>query len=106
MAKIEQVKLVQQTVAVGWVCDVCYSQASDSDQYRQEWISVDSGHQGWGSDSVDSYDHHDVCSVECFVELLRERLPLLLPYADHQAEIAGMPAKFAQKLLDRLSGDK
>lgn len=102
MSAVKEKRTVEREVAVAWICDVCGVQTTNSEQYEQEWFGFIESHQGWGRDSSDSYQGHDVCSVDCFIKQLQESLPDLLEYADDDAEIADMPAKFAQKLLDRL----
>ena len=102
MSAIKAAKMVKQEVTVAWQCDVCYTQTADLGRYEQEWHHFSKGHQGWGNDSIDSYDEYDVCSVDCFIKQLQESVPDLLEYADSAAEIADMPVRFAQKLLDRL----
>lgn len=102
MSTIKEERTVKKEVAVAWRCDVCGVQTSDSRQYKQEWLGFSEGHHGWGRDSEESREWHDVCSVDCFIKQLQKSLPDLLEYADDEAEIADMPVKFAQKLLDRL----
>jgi len=102
MSKITEERTIKQSVTVAWKCDVCGVRTSDEEQYEQEWHTFNEIHQGWGNNSIDSYEYYDVCSVDCFIKLLQERIPDLMEYADRGAEIADMPAKFAQKLLDRL----
>lgn len=102
MSAIREEKTVKKEVTVAWECDVCGVQTSDKEQYDQEWHTFNENHQGWGNDSSDSYRGHDVCSVDCFIKQLQESIPDLMEYADDEAEIAHMPVKFAQELLDRL----
>ena len=102
MSTINEEQMVKKEVAIAWICDACGVQASDKRQYEQEWYHFSKSHQGWGNDSVDSFDSFDVCSADCFIKLLQEHIPDLLEYADKNAEIADMPVKFAEKLLDRL----
>jgi hypothetical protein len=107
MSEITEVQTIKQEVTVAWICDVCGVQTSDSEQREQEWYHFSEVHQGWGSDSIDSLVFHDVCSVECFIRQLQKSLSDdLMEYADRGAEIADMPVKFAQKLLDRLLSQK
>lgn len=102
MSSIKEEQTIKKEVTVAWRCDVCGVQTSDSEQHHQEWYHFSEGHQGWGLDSSESREWHDVCSVDCFMKQLQKRLPGLMEYADDEAEIADMPVKFAQKLLDRL----
>ena len=102
MSKIKEIRTVSQEVTVGWKCDVCDVQTTSKRQYSQEWYSFSESHRGWGNDSVESYDCFDVCSVSCFISQLQQSIPSLMEYSDDNAEIANMPVKFAQKLLDRL----
>lgn len=103
MSTIKEKRTIEKEVEVAWMCDVCGVQTSNKEQYEQEWLGFSESHQGWGNDSSDSYEWHDVCSVECFIRQLQKSLSDdLMEYADRGAEIADMPVKFAQKLLDRL----
>ena|SRR2546429_5027663 len=102
MSTIKEEKTVKKEVTVAWQCDVCYIQTADLSRYEQEWFHFSESHQGWGNDSIESCDSYDVCSVDCFIKQLQESIPDLLEYAEASAEIADMPIKFAQKLLDQL----
>jgi len=103
MSSINKKKTVEQEVTVAWQCDVCNAQTADKECYKQEWHHFNKHHQGWGNDSIDSYEYYDVCSVDCFVRQLQESIPGLAEYyAGNDAKIAEMPVLFAQKLLDRL----
>lgn len=102
MSAIKEERTVKQEIAVAWECDVCGVQTENSEQYKQEWYHFSESHQGWGRDSSDSLAFHDVCSVDCFIKQLQESIPDLMEYADDEAKIAGMPVRFAQKLLDRM----
>lgn len=102
MSTIREEQTVKKEVAVAWRCDVCGVQTAYKERYDQEWLGFSESHQGWGSDSSDSREWHDVCSVDCFIKQLQKSISDLMEYADDDAEIADMPVKFAQKLLDRL----
>jgi len=106
MSSVREKKVVEKEVEVAWRCDVCGVQTANSEQYKQEWLSFSGGHCGWGNDSGDSREWYDVCSVDCFTRQLQESISDLMEYADRGAEIADMPVKFAQKLLDRLLSQK
>jgi hypothetical protein len=107
MSNITEERTIKQSVTVAWKCDVCGVRTSDEEQYNQEWYHFGEGHYGWGNDSSDSREWHDVCSVDCFIQQLQKSLSGdLMEYADRGAEIADMPVKFAQKLLDRLLSQK
>jgi hypothetical protein len=99
MSSIKEEQTVKKEVTVAWRCDACGVQTADEDQYKQEWFGFGKSHQGWG---LETWEWHDVCSVDCFINHLQERIPALMEYADNGAEIAEMPVKFAQKVLDRL----
>jgi hypothetical protein len=102
MSSVKELKTVKEEVTVAWRCDACGVQTSNKEQYEQEWHHFSESHQSWGNDSGDSWKWHDVCSVDCFTRQLQKSIPDLMEYADSDAEIAEMPVRFAQKLLDRL----
>jgi hypothetical protein len=102
MSTVKEEKTIIKEVTVAWQCDACGEQTTNKEQYEQEWHSFSESHESWGSDSGDSLEWHDVCSIDCFMKQLQESIPALMEYADRHAEIADMPVKFAQKLLDRL----
>jgi hypothetical protein len=102
MSEIRETRSVKQERTVGYKCDACEKQTTDLAQCSIEWYHFHEGHQGWGNDSGESYQEHDVCSLDCFITQLQDRLPDLLEYAGDGAKIADMPVAFAQKLLDRL----
>lgn len=106
MSSVKEKKIIEKEVAVAWRCDVCGVQTADKEQYEQEWHHFSEIHRGWGGDSMDSYVYHEVCSADCFAKCLQKSIPDLMEYADDGAEIADMPVKFAQKLLDRLLSQK
>jgi hypothetical protein len=45
------------------------------------WVSFDSSHSDWGSDSGESYDTHDACSWKCYRAIVKK---LVDDYARHE----------------------
>lgn len=60
ITKKEQV-LKDIEVVEGVICDNCKNFIENMSLY----FAVFSGHNKWGSDSHESYKHHDICSLDC-----------------------------------------
>ena len=43
------------------ICDICGKEIKNGNGYWE----VETHHNDWGNDSVESYEHFDVCSIEC-----------------------------------------
>jgi hypothetical protein len=94
---IKQSKFVLKEEAIGKICDQCGKTELNSKIYENNWLGFSESHQGWGSDSSDSFNWYDVCSAECFIAMLPVRIENNDGYSG--AEIAGMPVNFCKQLL-------
>ena len=74
------VREVEDVVSKQYVCDGCgtviYSFDPRLKKYRQgkelvTWYRVFKGHNDWGNDSVDSYEHEDYCE-SCIDKLFEQ----------------------------------
>lgn len=61
------------TSDIGVICDVC-GKEDNSTADPEGWYSFNSHHDEWGNDSIDSYEDHDVCSAECYFNLIGKLL--------------------------------
>lgn len=83
---IKQRVVTTDDVAVKKFCDVCgeeikaYEGAliwNHSDQrgrpyHTVKYLSVTTGNNDWGRDSVDSIETHDICSTECLAKFMQD----------------------------------
>jgi len=56
----------EKEIEIGMCCDVCGKTIPNGEKY----ISVYTGHQAWGNDSIDSFEWKDACSTECAMKLI------------------------------------
>lgn len=70
MAKITEKKMVtvEREVVIGRVCDVCKKKIVGDYWY------LSTHHHDWGNDSIESYEHYDLCSEVCIDIKLNEYL--------------------------------
>lgn len=68
MSKRTQIQdvIYKKEVTIGINCDVC-----KKDITGKYWI-LTTHHDDWGNDSIDSFEHYDLCSKECINEKLNE----------------------------------
>ncbi len=100
MSKINTIKQVNQSVTIGYECDIC-GLKHNGNSLPNSWHSFGHHHQDWGNDSIDSNKYFHVCSIGCYTEQLKNCLNSL---EDHKrtAEIDEMSYEFAQSLYDRI----
>lgn len=48
------------------ICDCC------GKEIQGEYFEAFSGHDEWGADSGDSYEHNEYCSLECLMKAIEE----------------------------------
>ncbi len=99
MAKIEEVKTVQNSVTIGYKCDICGKEHIGS--FPNDWHQFGHHHSDWGNDSGDSSEYFYVCSVPCFANQLEKSLDEMEGHKQ-TAEIADMNYEFAQKLYNAM----
>lgn len=58
----------KKEVITGCKCDVCNKEIKS----RQNYWRLTTHHNDWGNDSIDSYEHYDLCSPECIKVKLNE----------------------------------
>lgn len=92
-------KDVMRHVKVGTKCDVCGSESKDS-MPTVTWY-----HSDWGNDSVESYEHRDVCTAACYRKAIEGALASLDDY-QQTGEINDMPYWFARALFLPEKGKK
>lgn len=63
-------RVIRDKVLVGedMFCDICGKQIKSGNGY---W-HVQTHHNDWGNDSVESFEYFDVCSVECLKQKFDE----------------------------------
>lgn len=59
---------VPRKVVYETVCDYCKKAAPGEDP--DGWHHFSTGHSDWGNDSPESWEHWDVCSGACYMEIL------------------------------------
>lgn len=47
------------------ICDVCGKEIVTREKPKSEYWELGTQHHDWDSDSCESYEHYDLCSVEC-----------------------------------------
>ena len=87
---------VRQTkdIIVGYKCDFCKSE-SNGEKFPAEWHSFESYHNEWGNDSCESYESFDVCSVSCYIAILKSNI-----HGSETFRIDEKTSSFAKKLVD------
>ena len=75
-------------VTVGFKCDICKKQ-HDGEDYPDSWHYFSHSHNGWGNDSIDSYEYFLVCSPECYFKQLIESLKDVGGYYDSKIDDKG-----------------
>ena len=96
-------KMVERREITGYKCDCC-SKIQTSESLPEGWHHFNSHHQAWGEDSIDSFEHYDVCSVGCYLKTISK----LIEENGHffGFEVNGMKRKFAKKLVSAFNLDK
>lgn len=67
MSAIYETKTVTKQVRVGWKCDSCGMEIPKGQKMSVAW-----SHGDWGNDSIESYRSADVCSPECYKDVVTE----------------------------------
>lgn len=98
MTNIQDVVTVKQLKTVDVECNVCGKLAGTPDP--DGWHHMNHHHDGWGSESSETYENFDVCSIECFAMQIERSIDEV--GGEYGSEISGMNVEFAKKLLDVL----
>lgn len=97
MARISKIETVQKSVTISIKCDVC-GKIHIGDSLPNNWHNVTNRHHHWGNDSIDSYESHDVCSVDCYKEKIKQ---IVLDYDGFtDAQIDDFEIQFARLLVN------
>ncbi len=67
----------------------------------ERWHTMSSHHSDWGNDSVDSWEHQDLCSAACYVAVLKREIAT----DSETTEIDGINAKFWRQIVAQLEGE-
>ena len=106
MVNYEKKEVVSyDSVISSYECDCCGKKVEASNR-PDSWYGITSGHQSWGSDSVDSIDRIDSCSIECLSKQLKEEEKRVCSYEDSYIEIADLNAENVKALIERLEVKK
>jgi len=99
--KITKEKQVTEfkTVTTGYKCDVC-GKIHDKNSFPDEWHSFNHSHNEWGNDSIDSFEYHEVCSVECYWVKFKECVKDL--DGRESAQVGEFEIQFARRLVNHL----
>ena len=102
MAKIMRTERVEQKIVVQTQCDICKKLAEGDGP--DGWLSLSSGHSEWGNDSVDSMDHHDVCSYACCMTAVREVFDRFGEYESLYMDVGSLDQRFLKDMLESVDG--
>lgn len=76
--RIKEIKKKEET-EIGIVCDICKKIITDEKDYESSYrtrmshyYEVETHHNDWGNDSIDSYNDKDICSEECLFNFLKK----------------------------------
>jgi hypothetical protein len=94
MSSIKKIEQRPQEVTTGYECDVCGKKING---FPSNWFHFNQHHDGWGNDSIDSYQYFDVCSPGCFLTQLKESVDKLKD--ERTGEVPDMPIEFAEALI-------
>lgn len=73
----KQTRTITENVPVGFKCDCCGAEST------KKFDQVSMNHNGWGNDSIDSYETKDYCSLECYKKLAIIFLDEFSVYSDN-----------------------
>jgi len=93
--EVTEVKMV----TIARKCDVC-GKIHKGKYTPDEWHTFSHSHNEWGNDSVDSIEHHEVCSPKCYLVKFKECIKDLS--GRNSAEIDSFDIKFARLLIENL----
>ena len=96
--EIRKIKNVTIETIDGYKCDCC-KKISEGPGFPDSWHHFSSHHDDWGNDSIDSFEYYHVCSVECYIEILKRIVDDDLEDCE-QAEVDGFQIQFARILLN------
>lgn len=94
--KIKQSQQVEREVTVHIKCDVC-NKIHDGGDTPDNWHTISNHHNHWGNDSRDSYEYHDVCSIECYKTKMKEIVADYETYTN--AKVDDFEIQFARLLV-------
>lgn len=55
--------IMEKNLVTGITCDECKQKIRAS----QDYFEVNTYHDNWGRDSIDSHEHFDICDRECLI---------------------------------------
>lgn len=89
MSKTYADEMVKKRVVAFYNCDNCKKSVKSEEDIK----SFHGGHQEWGNDSIESYEYFDVCSMKCYLDIIKRELD---EYADQYPsyQIDNQSAKF------------
>lgn len=85
MLKSERKKIIQEIVKeipIERVCDFCKGQIDE-----KNWFRVETSHNDWGNDSIDSLGFYDACSPKCAIKFAEKYLLSAYKNATNTKEI-------------------
>lgn len=98
--KVTEVKKVKTATR----CDFC-GKEHIGDTEPKGWHQLMRRHDDWGNDSIDSNEHFDVCSPECYIQVIRASLAQMRSHKE-TAEIDGMNYEFADLFVSYIHSQK
>lgn len=96
MTTLTAKKRILESVAYGTKCDQCGTVCNTTDP--SGWHGFSKQHSDWGSDSGDSYEYYDVCSVDCYLTKLAG---VLNDEDSDTLEVDGKNREFVKELLKK-----
>ena len=66
----ERKEMVQKRIVYRTDCDGCGKTGEGAEPYG--WVRFNSHHGDWSNDSVDSWEHHDACSFDCYLKIVQQ----------------------------------
>jgi hypothetical protein len=86
-------------VTIARKCDVC-GKVHEGKYTPDEWHTFSHSHNEWANDSIDSVEHHEVCSAECYWVKFNECVKDLSGRVN--ASIDSFEIQFARLLIDSI----
>ena len=103
--KIQENRPITKNIetTVGYQCDACKLEVQQH-EFPSSWTEVESHHEDWGNDSHESHEEHHVCSVACYLVIIKN----LAYELDHHlgAVIDGKELSFIKDLLKHIQESK
>lgn len=96
--RITEKQVIEEEVTTGYMCDAC-GETIKTSRFPQDWTTLFAMHHEWSNDSVDSIEHYDICSKNCYFVILKKFLEKFQEYKD-SAEINQMSYDFVQKMIE------